>query len=367
MTNYDLPQRVSVVFPRLGETVTEGTVDRWIKQEGDLVAADEPLVEVTTDKVNAEIPAPFAGRLAAILVAEGATVAVGAELAQIELEPTAQRPREVDVTSPPVSSTDSESTRSRKEDDDSQIQIQDHRVAELPLPEIEDTDSSIRVTPMRRSIADHMVRSVSTIPHAWTVREIDMTPIVRYREKVNVEFTARYGFPFSYQVPIIQALCASLSRHPLLNSRWAVAKIVLRGRIHLGIAVAVPGGVVVPVIRDAHAMSFLNLAFALNDVVSRARERRLSAADMQGATFTLNNPGANGAVLSYSIIPYGQCAILTTQTITPTPVVRQGDVTIREMMNVCLSFDHRIMDGADAGAFLQDLRAQLEEWTPAGV
>ena len=239
----------------------------------------------------------------------------------------------------------------------------DHGSDSSPLVELEEGDSSVPVTPIRRRIAEHLAQSTTTIPHAWTVRAIDATRIVEYRDETNLAFSNQHGFPLSYQVPIIQALCSALGQHRLLNSRWTGAQIILKGRVHLGIAVAVPEGVVVPVIQNADRLKFVELAGAFHEVVRRARERRLRPADMHAATFTLNNPGAYGALLSYAIIPSGQCAILTTQAITPTPVVRDDKVVIRKMMNVCLSFDHRIMDGAIAAAFLEDLRERLEDWT----
>jgi 2-oxoisovalerate dehydrogenase E2 component (dihydrolipoyl transacylase) len=421
-----MPRVVAVVMPRLGESVVEGTVTRWLKHEGQLIGIDEPLLEVTTDKMNTEIPAPCSGRITSILVADGTTVLVGTELAEIEVDDLVIGSTQPRIVDPSHISTDVPSTSAAPllgVDRDAVGDVNDVRGASssVPIPpalslsrssdghsqstgqgvaegqdkddvgatvyershasarsidigsvtgdltDLENGDSRLQLTPMRRSIAEHMVRSTSTIPHGWTVRAMDVTSVVEYREKAKAEFIERYGVRLSYQLFVIQALCAALGRHPLLNSRWAGTEIVLKGSIHLGVAVAVSDGLVVPVIRKAHSLGFSELARALHDLVQRARAKRLTQTDMQEATFTLNNTGANGALLSYPIIPYGQCAILTTQAIVPTPAVRNGEIVIRHIMNVCLSFDHRIMDGATAGAFLQDLRDQLEGWTQASI
>ncbi len=230
--------------------------------------------------------------------------------------------------------------------------------------EAADDEEYVTLTPVRRMIAEAMVRSVSQIPHAWSTVEVDLTNLVSLRSRVRGEFEAREGVDLTYLPFVIKMLVEALRENPTLNATWGGDKIVLKKRINLGIAVAAPSGLIVPVIHDADRLSIAGLAHALRDLTQRARQNRLTLPDVQGGTFTLNNTGVLGSTISQPIINYPQAAILTTEAIQKRPVVINDAIAIRSMMNLCMSFDHRINDGAEASAFLRAVKAGLEAITP---
>jgi 2-oxoisovalerate dehydrogenase E2 component (dihydrolipoyl transacylase) len=225
----------------------------------------------------------------------------------------------------------------------------------------------VKLTVMRKSIAEHMVRSLATSPHAWTMQEVDVTNLVRYREAEKDSYKARHGGPLTYLPFVAQILCEALKEFPWLNSTWTDDGVVLKRYINLGIAVAIPDGLIVPVVKDADRLGFTDLTRAINDLVDRARSKQLKADDVAGGTFTLNNTGATGSVASQPIINQPQAAILTTESILKRPVVIDDAIAIRHMMNICLSFDHRIVDGMTAGQFLNSVKKRLEEWTAGSI
>ncbi|MGH2350206.1 MAG: dihydrolipoamide acetyltransferase family protein [Chloroflexota bacterium] len=416
----------SITMPQLGESVVEGTIARWLKREGEPVAKYEPLVEVITDKVNSEVPSPEAGVLARIVVSEGQTVRVGTEIAIIEAvgqEATDERQVE-DVEStapgsagaPPArgdATPDAELRRRssplvrrlakehgidlsqirgtgtggrvRKEDMLAYIESQTAAPsttgpapamappavtpapapAAAPAPPPMADEVPLPMTPMRRAIAEHMVRSVTTAPHAWTYVEVDVAGLVKWREQVRPEFRMREGFDLSYVPFVAKAVVETVREQPVLNSTWRDGQVVVKKRIHLGVAVALEDGLVVPVIRDSDAKSIAGLARAQHDLVSRARAGKLTPDDVQGGTFTLNNTGALGSILSMPIINQPQAAILTMEAITKRVVVTADDaIAVRPILNLCLSFDHRICDGLQVGRFLQSLKRRLEAMSP---
>lgn len=415
----------TVKMPQLGESVTEGTVDRWLKNEGDLVRRDEPLVEVVTDKVNAEIPSPFEGKLVRIEVPEGATVPVGSIIAQMEVAEEAaatppQTPEQVGeaaagapATSVPGPSAQgspeaagraplSPAVRRLVEENgfdlsaitgtgaggrvtqaDVMAAIAASQGDATPAPARGDVQPTwegvsssaqaiavgpreelLRLSAVRRQIANHMMKSAA-IPHAWGMREVDVTALVRYRAERKEDFRERHGFPLTFLPFIIQVVCDALKANPLLNSSWRDDGILLKHYINLGIAVALPDAVVVPVIKDADQMGLVDLARAVHDLTTRARVKRLRPEDVHGGTFTLNNTGAIGGYAGMSIINYPQAAILNTESINRRPVARDESIVLRDVMNLTLSFDHRIMDGLQAGRFMQMIETNLESWTPA--
>jgi 2-oxoisovalerate dehydrogenase E2 component (dihydrolipoyl transacylase) len=412
-----------IKMPQLGESVTEGTVDKWLKQEGDLVKRDEPLVEVVTDKVNAEIPSPFEGKLTKISVQAGATVPIGTEIAQMEVEGAAvavaapasetaapdqsRRPSPGEPSPSPSPAPEwpryspavrrlaeehgldlaqiqgsGDGGRITRDDVLAFIERQDKPAAAARAPEparavpaaptpsraaADGREELVPLNAMRRSIAEHMVRSVSTTPHAWTLVEVDVTEVVRYREAEKEGFQRRNGAPLTYLPFVVQALCDALAEFPHLNSSWTDEGILLKHYINLGIAVAIPDGLIVPVIKDADQVGFTDLARKIADLAGRARSKRLKPEEVQGGTFTLNNTGANGSVASAPIINQPQAAILTTEAIVRRPIVIGDGIAIRHMMNMCLSFDHRILDGLTAGRFLAFIKDRLESWTPASI
>ena len=472
-----------ITMPTLGESVTEGTIGRWLKQPGEHVERDEPLVEVTTDKVNTEMPAPFSGTLRQIVAPEGMTVAVGAEIAiiTIEGEEAAEPTPSTDDALPPqapilnqaggegagpagavASTPPSPPMPTRATGDDEahpapssggkrrytpvvmrlaeehgigtdelaripstglggrvgKDDILRHIAAQglTPRPQAASAASSVPVaapapiaapvappapmmasapalvpapaptttqsvqpgevqalTPMRRAIAEHMVRSVATAPHAWMMIEVDMTPLVRYRAAQKDAFRQREGFALSYVPFIIEATVAALQQHPTLNASFVEGGIALHRRINVGVAVALDGGrgLVVPTIKGADGLSRTGLARAVNDLAERSRANRLTADDLAGGTFTVNNTGSYGSILSQPIINQPQAAILTMEAIVKRPVVigdpQGGDdlIAVRSLMNMCLSFDHRILDGRTAGQFLAAIKGRLEGFDAA--
>ena len=229
-----------------------------------------------------------------------------------------------------------------------------------PAAGVADDEERIPLSPVRRMIADAMVRSVTQIPHAWSMVEADITRLVALRRRERDDFRRREGVNLTYLPFALKAVAASLKEHPTLNASWGEDCIVLKRRINLGIAVAAPSGLVVPVLHDADRLSIAGLAHAVADLSGRARAGRLRLSDVQGGSFTVNNTGALGSILGGPIINHPQAGIITTEAVQQRPVVVNDAIAIRWMMNLCLSFDHRINDGAEAGAFLQSVKRRLE-------
>ena len=225
-------------------------------------------------------------------------------------------------------------------------------------------EEHLTLTPVRRMIAEAMVRSVSQIPHAWSMIEVDLTGLVNLRNQVRAGFQEKEGVDLTFLPFVIKAVVESLKEHPTLNASWGGDKIILKKRVNIGIAVAAPVGLVVPVIHDADRLSVAGLAAASRDLTLRARTNKLEIKDVEGGTFTLNNTGSLGSIVSQPIINHPQAAILTTEAIQKRPVVRDDAIAIRSMMNLCISFDHRINDGAESGGFLLAVKTRLEVMGP---
>jgi 2-oxoisovalerate dehydrogenase E2 component (dihydrolipoyl transacylase) len=244
------------------------------------------------------------------------------------------------------------------------------RPAAAPAPASADggaREALVKLSVMRRSIAEHMVRSLATSPHAWTLQEVDVTNLVRYRESQKESFKSRHGVALTYLPFVVQVLCRALKEFPWLNSSWSDEGVVLKRYINLGVAVSIPDGLIVPVIKDADQLGFTDLVARLNDLIERARNKQLKPDDVQAGTFTLNNTGATGSIASQPIINQPQAAILTIESIVKRAVVIGDAIAVRHMMNLCLSFDHRIIDGMMAGQFLTFMKRGLEDWTPASI
>jgi 2-oxoisovalerate dehydrogenase E2 component (dihydrolipoyl transacylase) len=223
----------------------------------------------------------------------------------------------------------------------------------------------VPLTPMRRAIAEHMVKSVQTAPHAWGMTEIDVSSLVKLRGALLPEWQRREGFELTYLPFFVKAVVEALRENPTLNARWSDQGVVLKKRVHIGIAVAVPNGLVVPVVRDADQKSIAGLALAVREIVLRARESRLTMDDLSGGTFTVNNTGALGSIASGPIINQPQAGIITMEAIVKRPIVTEDDaIAIRSMMNSCLSFDHRVTDGAEALRFLRSVKQRVEAFGP---
>ena len=404
----------SVKMPQLGESITEGTIAKWLKKPGDQVKKYEGLVEIITDKVNAEVPAPLTGVLKEIKVQEGATVTVGTEIAVIEESVTATASAPKAPPAPPadlvaVPSTVSGEGQGGGSEARTRLSpavralIEEHRISDAELSRIEGSGiagriskkdveayvakrtqpaaangerqqaatapatapaqtpgTTVPLSPMRRAIAANMLKSKQTIPHAWTVAEVDMTNVVRFRQKVKESFKQREGIDLTYVPIIVMAVVEGLKAVPVLNASWTDQGVLLHKDINVGVAISVDDGLIVPVIHQADRMSISGLAKATDDLAKRARAGKLGIPDVQGGTFTVNNPGTFGTILSYSIIAPPQAGILAMDAIVKRPVVVEGDaIAIRSMMNLCLSFDHRVLDGVSAARFLQGVRRWL--------
>ena len=225
-------------------------------------------------------------------------------------------------------------------------------------------ETYITVTPVRRMIAEAMVKSVTEIPSAWTMVEVDVSGLVALRASIRGEFEPKLGASLTYLPFVIKAVVEALKQFPTMNATWGGDKIVLKNSVNLGLAVAAPDGLIVPVLHNADQLSIAGLAIAAKDLADRARTKKLTLTDVQGGTFTLNNTGALGSASSGPIINYPQAGILTTETIQKTAVVIEDAIAIRSIMNICLSFDHRINDGAEASGFLSAVKTRLQGMAP---
>ncbi len=435
-----------VTMPQLGESVAEGTIGRWLKKPGDRVEKYEPIVEVITDKVNAEVPSPFAGTLTAILVDEGATVPNETPIAEIETAEAAgaDAPASVegpapastppaapppapsvpsstasagasDVAAPPaVGDADARMTPAvrrllrehglaaeqvrgtggggRITRDDVLAVVEAIRAGSLsaaapsasaPAPAAPAPSRSGRPAPaaapvvfppgvdevlvpptqMRKGIAAQMTRALQA-PHAYVHVEVDATSLVRLRDALKRDYQAREGLPLSFVPFVVKAAVEALKRHPTFNATWTEQGLVAKRRINVGVAVAVDDGLIVPVVRDVDQMSINGINRAIADVAARARAGKLRIDDFGGGTFTVDNTGWFGSILTMPILNVPEVAILTMEAITKRPVVvetPQGDViAIRSVMNMVIGIDHRANDGAQAGTFLRDVKAWLE-------
>jgi 2-oxoglutarate dehydrogenase E2 component (dihydrolipoamide succinyltransferase) len=431
---------ISLRVPSLGESVVEGTVARWLVAEGDLVSLDQTLVELTTDKVDVEIPSPCAGVIQKILVSVDDTVEVGAELVLID-ESVAPASRgdglvskqsaaekgagatttSLETPSSPASSPPrppAPTPLARRAAGDSldisqivgsgsrgrvtQQDVLSHQAngargsaarpapaAPAPSPSpappaataaaspprkpvqnaslgavIEDGDRVIPMSRLRKLVADHMVYSKRTSPHVGTVAEIDMSAVARLREANKSRFEALHGVSLSFLPFIVNAVVRALRETPSLNASVVEDAIVEKRAINIGIAVETEKGLMVPVVRDADRLSLAGMATAIDELSLRARNKKLSADDLRGGTFTISNPGRKGNLYGFAIINQPQVAILRMGELVKRPVVRtiggEDAIVIRSMMHLALSYDHRAVDGAPANGFLYRIRELLE-------
>jgi 2-oxoisovalerate dehydrogenase E2 component (dihydrolipoyl transacylase) len=397
----------TLTLPEVGETVTEGTVERWLKQPGDKVQKYEPLVEINTDKVNVELPSPVSGTILELLVPEGETVPIGASLCTIEAvageepaviappgtESSAELPAAPSSSAQPAARAEGGKNRAtprvRKLAADLGVDLEGitgsgpgGRIVEDDVRAAADGakpsvgggprapvaagagDEKVPLTAIRKTIAQRMSESARETPVAWLVIEADATDLVILRNDLKEQFRQEHGADLTYLAFAAHAVCGALGEHPYLNASWAGDSIVLKQRINLGIAAATERGLLVPVIPDAAGLSVSELALAIADLGQRARDNKLKLEDVQGGTFTLDNTGAFGSLISQPIINLGQSAIMSLEAITKRPVVTKDDaIAIRSVVNLCLSFDHRVLDGHQAGAFLQDVRGRLESFS----
>jgi 2-oxoisovalerate dehydrogenase E2 component (dihydrolipoyl transacylase) len=407
-----------IKMPQLGETVVEGTVSRWLKQPGDRVERQEIVLEISTDKIDTEIPAPAAGTLLEVLAKEGQTVRVGTIIGYIGAPGEAVISEQLPVTSapssrpspqPPVPTPQSPTAkptgrefispvvarmaaehslnldritgtglhgRVTKKDVEKFLGTGDRGVeigkAASPLPSPQSPIPNLQsLTPMRRAIAEHMERSVRTSPHVMALWEADMTAVVRHREAHKAEYAAK-GIDLTFTPYFVAAVAEALRANPQVNSSFTADRLLFHPRIHIGVAVAVSGGLLVPVIRDADELNLAGLSRAVNDLAERARVNKLTPDELQGGTFTVTNHGVSGSLLGTPIINQPQAGILGIGKIEKRPVVRSGGhpllpsaddaIVIRPMCYLSFSFDHRILDGAEADGFVGRVVEVLENW-----
>ena len=460
---------VDVVMPQMGVSVSEGTITRWLKQEGEQIEADEPLLEISTDKVDTEVPSPASGTLTQILVQEGETVDVGTKLGQIggpaageasaeSAAPEAPAPAADEVAEPvPVAETPAPPApepaatppaataptgngkafvspvvariAGKHGIDPSQVpgtgsggrvtkkdilafvesgaapQAQPPEKVQPAAPAAPSEPAPAQATPlpatppppkppapapvaagealpgetlepitaMRRGIAEHMRRSLDTSAHVTSAIEVDFARIVAVRERLKKEYQAAYGVNPTYLAFVAKASVETLRDYPYVNAEMRGDSIVTRNFVNLGIAVELADGkgLIVPVIRNAEGLNLLGLARGIAEIAAKARNKQLVPDDVQGGTFTITNPGGYGTFHGTPVISQPQSAILGTYALVKRPWVVEDEngndaIAIKPMMNITLTYDHRLVDGALAGRFLRDLRERLEGWEGDG-
>jgi pyruvate dehydrogenase E2 component (dihydrolipoamide acetyltransferase) len=433
--------RTEVIMPQMGESVTEGTVTQWLKNIGEFVERDEPLFEITTDKVDAEIPCPVAGVLVEWKIKPGETAEINAVVAIVDtearagaVEPVAEVAQAASLEPEPVLATSSAAvayttTPVREATGEAASSVdelrrtrstplvrriaEEHGVADLssvpgtglsgrvtkkdilqfiaegkhaaptppvtngytgarPAPTREHRAPAIevgardRVEPMgpqRLAIAEHMVRSLSTSAHAHTVHEVDFHRVVKAREALKHEFASR-GAKLTFTAFLVKAAAQALVEFPLVNASVDGDNIVYRGEVNVGVAVALDGSLIVPVVRNADELSLLGVARAVADLAERARTKKLKFDEVKGGTFTVSNHGIYGPEFGIPVINQPQTAIMSTGAIKKRVVVDQETdaIMVRPTSIWCLSFDHRLIDGATADMFMARMREIIETW-----
>jgi len=429
-----------ITMPQLGESVTEGTIEKWLVQPGDTVKKYDPLAEVVTDKVNAEIPSSFEGVITELLAEEGQTLAVGANVCTIQVAGDSDVPEPPPAKKTTVSSAILNAGIQKKQESPKEPSVasntekpvrqqkvryspavlrlaQEHDIAleqvvgtgeggritrkdlqqliaagtiptaqdvpttepvatsnsqqvttseqaakpAVPTQKTQAGDVEIPVTNVRRAIANNMVRSAQEVPHAWMMMEVDVTDLVAYRDSIKTEFKQKEGFNITYFAFFVKAVAQALKEFPMMNSMWADDKIIQKHDINISIAVATDDALFVPVIKHADDKSIKGIAKEIHELAQKVRAGKLTMDNIQGGTFTVNNTGAFGSMQSMGIINYPQAAILQVESIVKKPVVLPGGMfAARDIVNLCLSLDHRVLDGLVCGKFLNRVKEILE-------
>jgi 2-oxoglutarate dehydrogenase E2 component (dihydrolipoamide succinyltransferase) len=413
-----------VLMPQMGESITEGTLTKWLKKVGEQVGKDEPLFEISTDKVDAEIPSPVAGKVAKILVPEGQTVAIQTVVAQIESSsgdaaapPAPPKPAKPETaTGSPVAAGPAAPRARASKPEPEEPQEEAGRIRSSPLvrrlakeydvdltlvegtgpggritkedllayverqktvpslpaeapaappsPRREggDREEVVPMTPMRKKIAERMVLSRRTAAHVTTVFQVDLTKVVGIYRREKDRFERQENTKLGYTPFFVRAVIDGLKRFPILNGSVSGENIVYKKDIHMGIAVALDWGLIVPVIPHADEKNFLGLTRAMNDLAERARLKKLSVSDVEGGTFTITNPGAYGSLFATPIINPPQVGIVGVGGVYKAPVVIEDAIAIRSVVHLSLSYDHRVIDGAVADQFMAVVKRYLEQW-----
>lgn len=425
----------NILMPQLGESVTEGTIEKWLVQPGDTVNKYDPLAEVNTDKVNAEVPSSYSGVIKELIAQEGETLEVGAIICVIEIEgggeaeepqveaapskeePANEMPAEGSMKpASPVKRDKGQSGRYSpavlrlSQENDIDLTLVEGtgrggRITRKDLQAIIDSgvmptaapveapavtkepakaavapstqaaqpqadvpvmagDVEIPVTGVRRAIANNMLKSKHEAPHAWMMIEVDVTNLVAYRDSLKDEFRQKEGFNLTYFAFFVKAVSQALKEFPMMNSMWAGDKIIQKKDVNISIAVATEDSLYVPVINHADEKTIKGIGRDIQELATKVRTGKLKSAEMQGGTFTVNNTGSFGSVQSMGIINHPQAAILQVESIVKRPVIMDGGmIAARDMVNLCLSLDHRVLDGLVAGRFLARVKEILENIT----
>nr|MDF9458670.1 dihydrolipoamide acetyltransferase family protein [Bacillus pumilus] len=402
-------------MPQLGESVTEGTISKWLVSPGDHVNKYDPIAEVMTDKVNAEVPSSFTGTITKLSAEEGDTAQVGEVFCEIEVEgdsrESAKEEAAPEQSEAPEADQTKENQSQKKRYSPAVLRLADEHsidlaavqgtgaggritrkdllqlienggVQEKATPVNEQAakpeparpskpkaapsvstmpgDVELPVTPIRQAIAANMLRSKHEIPHAWTMMEVDVTNLVTRRNQLKDQFKAKEGFNLTFFAFFVKAVAQALKEFPEMNSMWAGDKIVQKKAINVSIAVATDDALFVPVIKDADEKTIKGIAKEIHELASKVRQGTLKQSDMEGGTFTVNNTGSFGSIQSMGIINYPQAAILQVESIVKRPMIVNGMIATRDMVNLCLSLDHRVLDGLVCGRFLQRIKQILE-------
>lgn len=410
---------VDVIMPQMGESIAEGTITKWYKKVGEKIGKDETLLEISTDKVDSEIPSPAAGVVAELLFPEQKTVDVHTIIARIQTDasvsvsaqapttpPVVQDQRPKAVPAPPPSAQQEVVHQSPSAESDrfySPLVLNIARAEGISMNELEKISGTgansrvskkdileyvqnrksgrasaipqgtkpgapsgpievIKMDTMRKAIAEHMVRSVHTSAHVGSVTEADVTKLVAFREKHKSNFEKKEGFKLTFTPFFIDVIVRTLKDFPMLNASVDGDSIILRKEINIGVAVALENGLIVPVVKHADSKNLPGIARAVNDLSNRARTKKLMPDDVQGGTFTITNPGIFGNLFGFPIINQPQVAILGVGAIKKRPVVIDDAIAIRSMVYISMSYDHRIIDGALGGMFLQRVVQYLENF-----
>jgi 2-oxoglutarate dehydrogenase E2 component (dihydrolipoamide succinyltransferase) len=392
-------EAVDVMVPALGESVSEATVASWFKKPGDTVAVDEMLCELETDKVSVEVPSPAAGILGDILAAEGATVQAGGKLAVITGEAGASAPKAADAApsaaagagrdvedAPSAKKLMAEKGISRDQvtgtGRDGRVMKDDvQRAGVAPAPQASPASTAptqpaqrapvpaddaareerVRMTKLRQTIARRLKEAQNTAAMLTTYNEADMGGIMELRNEYKDAFEKKHGVKMGFMSFFVKACCHALNEVPEVNAEIDGTDVVYKNYVHMGVAVGTPSGLVVPVLRDAHKMGFAEIEKTIAEMGRRARDGKLSMADMQGGSFTISNGGVYGSLMSSPILNPPQSGILGMHKIQERPMVVKGQIVARPMMYLALSYDHRIVDGKGAVTFLVRVKEALED------
>jgi 2-oxoglutarate dehydrogenase complex dihydrolipoamide succinyltransferase (E2) component len=386
---------IPIIIPQIGQSIAEATIVKWFKKKGDSVEKGESLVEIGTDKINTEIPAPQSGILEQILVQEGETVPINSQIAVLSgsLDSAPAPASETESKPLSVKESSSENVRHspavRRLAEEHQINLaeltgsgsggrvtredvlnfleirsakQDQPLHFEPPPPKAPAVERVPMSRMRKLIAEHMSQSRKTAADVTTFFEIDMTEVAAQRDRLKQKYQDEYGIKLTYLPFIIVAVARALEAFPVLNSSIENDSILYKKGIHIGVAVALEDGLIVPVLRNTADQNVLGLSRSLQDLSERARSKRLTPDDLEGGTFTITNPGVFGALMGTPIIHQPQVAILGVGAVVKRPVVIEDAIAIRSMAYFSLSYDHRALDGATADRFLAHVKNTLENF-----